>query len=196
MGTAATTTGTTGRVLDTRELRRALGHFATGVTVVSYAAGDSGEFRGTTVSSFTSVSLEPPLVLVSLGRQSRAAAALRPGQAFAVNVLHHGQRDLATRFAEPEGEQGPERPGPPVDWELRAGVPHLAGCAAHFRCAATDVHGAGDHVLVVARVDEFRVGDPGAHGHPPLIFHRGAFKHLASTDQDSETDRDSEKERL
>jgi flavin reductase (DIM6/NTAB) family NADH-FMN oxidoreductase RutF len=167
MGTVTTQGGST----DTLGLRRALGHFATGVTVVSYA--ESGEFRGTTVNSFTSVSLEPPLVLVSLGRQTRAAAALRPGRTFAVNVLHHGQRELAMRFA-----GGPDTP---VDWEVRAEVPHLTGCAAYFRCAARDVHGAGDHLLVVARVDDFQ-----AHGHAPLIFHRGAFKHLASNDQHHE----------
>ncbi len=153
--------------VDTLEFRRALGHFATGVTVVTYAPEDADEFRGTTVNSFTSVSLEPPLVLVSLGRRTRAAAALRPGSAYAVNVLHHGQRDLALWFA------GRPEPGTRVEWEVRAGVPHLAGCAAHFRCVAQDVHGAGDHVLVVGLVEEFQ-----AYGHPPLLFYRGAFEHL------------------
>ena len=151
----------------TLEFRRALGHFATGVTVVTYAVEDADEFRGTTVNSFTSVSLEPPLVLVSLGRQTRAAAALRPRSAYAVNVLHHGQRDLALWFA------GRAEPGTRVEWEVRGGVPHLAACAAHFRCVAQDVHGAGDHVLVVGLVQEFQ-----AYGHPPLLFYRGAFEHL------------------
>jgi len=155
--------------VDSMEFRRALGHFATGVTVVTYAAEDADEFRGTTVNSFTSVSLEPPLVLVSLGRPTRAAAALRPGSAYAVNVLHHGQRDLAMWFAD-----RPE-PGTRVEWEVRAGVPHLAECAAHFRCVAQDVHGAGDHVLVVGLVEEFQ-----AYGHAPLLFYRGAFEHLRS----------------
>jgi flavin reductase (DIM6/NTAB) family NADH-FMN oxidoreductase RutF len=181
MGTATTP----GSLSDTLELRRALGHFATGVTVVSYTADPAGEFRGTTVNSFTSVSLEPPLVLVSVGRQTRAAAALRPGRAFAVNVLHHGQRDLAVRFA--------GGPGTRVDWEVRAGVPHLAGCAAYFRCAAQDVHGAGDHLLVVAAVEGFSTPQAAAHGHPPLIFHQGTFKRLANIDQHS-NDQHSEKE--
>jgi flavin reductase (DIM6/NTAB) family NADH-FMN oxidoreductase RutF len=153
--------------VDTLEFRRALGHFATGVTVVTYAPEDADEFRGTTVNSFTSVSLEPPLVLVSLGRQTRAAAALRPGSAYSVNVLHHGQRDLAMWFAD-----RPE-PGTLVEWAVRAGVPHLAGCGAHFRCVARDVHGAGDHVLVVGLIQEFQ-----AYAHPPLLFYRGAFDHL------------------
>jgi flavin reductase (DIM6/NTAB) family NADH-FMN oxidoreductase RutF len=153
--------------IDTAEFRRALGHFATGVTVVSYAPRDADEFRGTTVNSFTSVSLDPPLVLVSLGRQTRAAAALRPGTSYAVNVLHRGQRDLAMHFA---GRPEPEKR---VEWEVRAGVPHLAGCGAHFRCVAQDVRGAGDHVLVVGLVAEFQ-----ARGHPPLVFYRGAFEDL------------------
>lgn len=161
--------GTGSSAIDTMEFRRALGHFATGVTVVSYAPDGIDEFRGTTVNSFTSVSLEPPLVLVSLGRQTRAAAALRPGSQYAVNVLHHDQRDLAMYFADRP------QPGTRVEWEVRAGVPHLAGCGAHFRCVAQDVHGAGDHVLVVGLVEEFQ-----AYGHAPLLFYRGAFEHLRS----------------
>jgi flavin reductase (DIM6/NTAB) family NADH-FMN oxidoreductase RutF len=166
--------------IDTTEFRRALGHFATGVTVVTYAPADAGEFRGTTVNSFTSVSLEPPLVLVSLGRQTRAAAALHPGSRYAVNVLHHGQRDLAMHFA------GRPQPGTPAGWEVRSGVPHLAGCGAHFRCVARDVHGAGDHVLVVGLVEEFQ-----AYGHAPLLFYRGAFEQLPSPAA-SEPDADRE----
>ncbi len=153
--------------IDSAEFRRALGHFATGVTVVTYQPEDIDEFRGTTVNSFTSVSLNPPLVLVSLGKQTRASAALRVGSQFAVNVLHHGQRDLAMYFA------GRPKPETQVEWEVRAGVPHLADCGAHFRCITRDVHNAGDHVLVVGLVEEFQ-----AQGHPPLLFYRGAFEHL------------------
>lgn len=191
--------------VDALELRRAFGHFATGVTVVTYAfgaggavsagedgAGDGVEFRGTTVNSFTSVSLEPPLLLVCLGRQTRSAAALRPGSPFTVNVLRHGQLDLAMHFAgRPQSSPGGATPGggsdgkanvsdpqgTRVEWELRAGVPQLAGCAAHFRCTAQDVHDAGDHVLLVGRVEEFQaVGHE--HGHAPLLFYRGAFERL------------------
>jgi flavin reductase (DIM6/NTAB) family NADH-FMN oxidoreductase RutF len=159
--------GTTPSAISAVEFRRALGHFATGVTVVTYQPAGIEEFRGTTVNSFTSVSLEPPLVLVSLGRQTRSAAALRAGSPFTVNVLHHGQQELAMHFA------GRPRPGTRVEWEVRAGVPQLAGCGAHFRCVARDVHSAGDHVLVVGLVGEFQF-----QGHPPLLFYRGAFEHL------------------
>ena len=154
--------------VDTLELRRAFGHFATGVTVVTYEAAD-GEFRGTTVNSFTSVSLDPPLVLVSLGRQTRAAAALRSGSAFAVNVLHHGQRDLAMHFA------GRPKPETEVRWEMRDGraapgrvlllLPvRRAGCARRGRSR--------DHRRA-------RRGVP-ADGRAPLIFYRGAFERLDS----------------
>src|ERR1700755_804066 len=109
----ASSRGASPSAIDSVEFRRALGHFATGVTVVTYAPGGIDEFRGTTVNSFTSVSLQPPLVLVSLGRQTRAAAALRPGSPFAVNVLHHRQRELAMHFA------GRPEPGTRVEWEVR-----------------------------------------------------------------------------
>src|SRR3984957_15937242 len=163
----ASSRGASPSAIDAMEFRRALGHFATGVTVVTYQPEGIDEFRGTTVNSFTSVSLEPPLVLVSLGTQTRSAAALRAGSAFTVNVLHHGQRDLAMRFAvsvQPDTE---------VEWEVRADVPQLAGCGAHFRCVTQDVHGAGDHVLVGGLVEEVQT-----QGHPPLLFYRGAFEHL------------------
>lgn len=166
--------GVTPNAIDSVGFRRALGHFATGVTVVTYqpegtGSAGTGGFRGTTVNSFTSVSLDPPLILVSLGRRTRSAAALRTGSPFAVNVLHHGQRDLAVHFA------GRPQPDTRVEWEVRGGVPHLAGCGAHFRCVTRDVHEAGDHVLVVGLVEEFQ-----AYGHPPLLFYRGAFEHLGA----------------
>ena len=178
----ASSRGASPSAIDAVEFRRALGHFATGVTVVTYAPDGIDEFRGTTVNSFTSVSLQPPLVLVSLGRQTRAAAALRPGSAYAVNVLHHGQRDLAMRFA------GRPQFGTRVEWEVRAGVPHLAECGAYFRCVAQDVHDGGDHQLVVGLVEEFQ-----AYGHPPLLFYRGAFEQLppaAAGQPDAESERD------
>jgi flavin reductase (DIM6/NTAB) family NADH-FMN oxidoreductase RutF len=165
--------------IDTAEFRRTLGHFVTGVTVVSYAPADGSEFRGTTVNSFTSVSLEPPLVLVSLSKTSRSSAAIKPGVPYAVNVLHHGQRDLAMHFA------GRPKPETRVDWEVRAGVPHLAEAGAFFRCVARDVHDAGDHVLVVGLVEEFQ-----AHGHPPLLFYRGTFEHLRDAAAEPDADRE------
>ncbi len=164
---AITSPGPQPSAIDAMEFRRALGHFATGVTVVTYQPDGVDEFRGTTVNSFTSVSLDPPLILVSLGRQTRSAAALRPGKPFAVNVLHHGQRELAMHFA------GWPKPETAVEWEVRGGVPHLAGCGASFRCVTRDVHEAGDHLLVVGLVEEFQAG-----GAPPLLFYRGSFEHL------------------
>lgn len=150
--------------IDSRALRSALGHFATGVTVVTYADGE--QVRGATVNAFTSVSLDPPLVLVSLDKRTKAAGALE-GRPFAVNVLRRDQQALALHFAgRPQGEL-------PLGWGRAAGVPVIADCAAVFACAPWQVHEAGDHVLVLGRVEAFE-----ASACEPLIFFRGDFATL------------------
>ena len=137
--------------IDTTEFRRALGHFATGVTVVSYTPQDADEYRGTTVNSFTSVSLDPPLVLVSLGRhdQGLRGAAARD----AVRGEHPAPRPARPRHVvrrpAATGDAGRAgRCGPTCRTSPRR--------AAHFRCVVRDVHDAGDHVLVVGQVEEFQ----------------------------------------
>ena len=159
--------GTTPSAFDVTGYRHALGHFATGVTVVTYQHEETGEYRGITVNSFTSVSLDPPLILVSLGEKTRSAQSLGPGRPFTVNVLHDGQLDLATLFAARDYQ------GAAIDWEVRGGVPELAGSSAYFHCVTRDVHEAGDHVLFVAHVQGFQ-----AHGRSPLLFYRGSFERL------------------
>jgi len=153
--------------LDPRHLRRCLGRFATGVTVVSYRSHEG--MRGVTVNSFTSVSLDPPLVLVSIARGAKAAVALRDAP-FTVNVLAADQLDLAWTFA------GRPVTGARVRWDSRVGgVAHLRGSAAWFECAPWDAIDAGDHVLVL--------GDVVAHDQrqvDPLLFQSGKFRALGS----------------
>jgi flavin reductase len=153
--------------LDPRHLRRCLGRFATGVTVVSYRSGD--EMRGVTVNSFTSVSLDPPLVLVSIARGAKAAVALRDAP-FTVNVLAADQLDLAWTFA------GRPVDGARVRWASQiGGVAHLRGAAAWFECAPWDAIDAGDHVLFLGEVvahDQRQV--------EPLLFQSGKFRALGS----------------
>lgn len=150
--------------LDTRDLRRALGNFATGVAVVTYADGNS--FRGITVNSFVSVSMEPPLILVSLKRESRAAEKM-VHQRFAVNVLRREQAPLAQQFAgRPDADLTPT-------WTSDNGVPVLDDCAANFVCDVWKVHGAGDHLLVLGQIDHYA-----AQTSDPLIFHCGDFTAL------------------
>jgi flavin reductase (DIM6/NTAB) family NADH-FMN oxidoreductase RutF len=145
-----------------RKLRNCLGQFASGVTVV--ATGSEGDVYGTTVSSFTSVSLDPPLVLVSLHRRSRACGRLA-GAPFGVNVLGADQGDLALFFA------GRSETAPPdIKWEGDVSAPRLAGAIAHFSCLNWASYEGGDHVLYIGEVVGFH-----AAGGEPLIYHSGAF---------------------
>jgi flavin reductase len=148
--------------IDPTTLRRALGSFATGVTVISYEV--NGEACGTTINSFTSVSLEPPLLLVSVLRHGRAGAVLsdRP---FTVNVLGHDQELAAQHFA------GRPQEGFAVSWVSGERAPRLAENLAWFECAPWRTYDGGDHLLVLGEVIDF------AHGPeaPALLFHRGKW---------------------
>jgi len=145
-------------------LRNCLGHFATGVTIVTYESED-GE-RGLTINSFTSVSLDPPLVLVCLDKRSNAIEFI-PDTNFAINVLHTDQRDLARHFA---GRKSPELC---PQWERVNDVPLLSQSLAWFRCEPWTLLDAGDHMIVVGKVTDFGTSD-----HDPLCFFRGEFLQL------------------
>lgn len=122
---------------------------------------------GMTLSTFTSVSLDPPLALFCPSRASTTWAAIRPVGRWVVNVLTAEQEDLAARFARP----GPGFPAS-VPYRLtRAGLPVLTGAAATARCTVTSVHRGGDHDIVLARVDEVCLTGSG----PPLTYWDGAY---------------------
>lgn len=131
-------------------LRSCLGRFATGVAVVTFEA--DGEPRGITVNSFTSVSLRPPLVLVSVARVARSHDQLA-GRPFCVNVLGAEQELIARTFA-----GGPQVP---VAWEQRELAPRLAGALAHLECRPWRAYDGGDHTLYLGEVADFdsRAGD-------------------------------------
>jgi flavin reductase (DIM6/NTAB) family NADH-FMN oxidoreductase RutF len=145
-------------------LRDCLSRFVTGVAVVSYRA--EGATRGLTVNSFTSVSLDPPLVLVSVARSARAAAHLGHGP-FTVNVLSAAQLDVALHFA------GRLRDPLQVTWQATSDhlAPALAGALATFRCDRWRSYDGGDHRLHLGRVVEATARGEGE----PLLFHRGKF---------------------
>jgi flavin reductase (DIM6/NTAB) family NADH-FMN oxidoreductase RutF len=152
------------------ELRTAMGHFATGVTIV--AATVDGEPRGGTANAVASVSLDPPLVLVCLRHGSGTLASLRTAGTFALNVLGHGQEELARRFAQaPPAERFAGR-----GWHHgRHGAPVLDGAVATLECAVHEVADGGDHAVVFGRV--LAVGHPDRHAEP-LVFFRGRFRRL------------------
>jgi flavin reductase (DIM6/NTAB) family NADH-FMN oxidoreductase RutF len=156
--------------VEPNQLRDAMGHFATGVTVVTALEGP-GRPVGSTANAVSSVSLHPPLIMVSLRNESETLAALIEAGHFAVNVLHEGQEPLANRFARRDAAwKG-------VPWTLRDGrAPVLEGALATLECVVHDLADGGDHRIVVGRVAA--VDHPDDHV-PPLVFYRGNYSRLA-----------------
>jgi len=143
--------------------RGCVGEFATGVAVVT--ADHEGLSAGMTLNSFTSVSLEPLLVLVSLGNGSRTLHAATASERFAVSILKRDQREVALDFSEP----GAPFPTRHVERD-REGFLTVSGAAAVLRCHVERIEAAGDHALVLGQVVSIAHG-----GGEPLIFHRGRF---------------------
>jgi len=136
--------------IDTRGLRAAFGGFPTGVTVVTTLAED-GRMLGFTANSFTSVSLNPPLLLVCPGKNLSSAAVFRHCARFGVSVLAEGQEDVSNVFAGFKGDRFAE-----VAWTAdAAGIPLVDGAAARFSCIARQAIDAGDHIILVGEVDAF-----------------------------------------
>lgn len=156
------------QAFDQRQFRDALGQFATGVTVVT-AIGEDGPV-GMTVNSFASVSLEPPLVLWSVARDSDRADAFEQADFFAVHVLPEDSRDLALRFA----ACGSDFNGIEIACGA-GGLPLLDTYCARFECHVVARHPGGDHLILVGEVLAFRVRPS-----PALVFHAGRFGQLTS----------------
>jgi flavin reductase (DIM6/NTAB) family NADH-FMN oxidoreductase RutF len=154
---------------ETGELRAAFGQFATGVAVMTTRAAD-GRRVGLTVNSFTSVSLDPPLVLWCLARTAASLPAFLTAPRFAINVLSIGQRAIAQRFASREVDRFA---GVETSVGL-GGMPLLPGAIAHFVCRRVDQHAAGDHVVFVGEVEHFERLDG-----DPLVFHGGNWRSAA-----------------
>jgi flavin reductase (DIM6/NTAB) family NADH-FMN oxidoreductase RutF len=155
---------------DRRAFRNALGCFATGVTVVTTVT-DAGEPVGLTANSFSSVSLDPPLVLFCLDRASHNLDAFRGAGRFAVNVLGDDQRDLSVRFSTTIGDRWDG-----VVWERwETGAPVLNGCLAALDCETEAIHEGGDHVIIVGRVQRLAATTDGK----PLLYFRGNYATVA-----------------
>lgn len=155
---------------DTRRLRNALGWFATGVAIVTTRLADQNPV-GLTINSFSSVSLEPPLVLWCLDKKSETVPAFNLASHFIVNVLSEGQQDLSNRFAR-KGRH--EFDGIDVMAGVN-GIPALRDALAHFQCAVDARHDAGDHIILIGRVVHFDYAEEGS----PLLYHRGRYQAIA-----------------
>ena len=154
---------------DARTFRDALGCFATGVTVVT-AIGADGLPIGLTANSFTSVSLDPPLLLVCIANNAGSAPALREAERFAVNVLQIGQQPTSNRFAGKGEDRFAATP-----WEVgEFGTPVLTGSLGSFECESQDIHDGGDHFILVGCVLK-AIFEP---RRDPLLYFRGKYRKL------------------
>jgi 3-hydroxy-9,10-secoandrosta-1,3,5(10)-triene-9,17-dione monooxygenase reductase component len=146
-------------------MRQALGHFASGVTVVTGMS--AGGPVGFACQSFASVSLEPPLVLFCADHRGRSWPAIRAAGRFTVHILSEDQAELCQRFGSTTGRKFED-----LAWSVtRWGTPALPGVITRVHCEVTDVHACGDHDVVIGGV----LALENTSGTPPLLFFRGAF---------------------
>jgi flavin reductase (DIM6/NTAB) family NADH-FMN oxidoreductase RutF len=152
--------------VDAEDFKAALGNWVTGVTIVTARDGD--HVHGMTVSAFTEVSLEPPLVLVCADKSSNTHPVIAAGRAFAVNILASDQSELSNKFASKKYEQ--------VRFDGLAvttgttGAPLIPGCVANLDCRLVVAHDHGDHVVYIGEVVELRLSEK-----QPLLYHNGSY---------------------
>jgi flavin reductase (DIM6/NTAB) family NADH-FMN oxidoreductase RutF len=158
---------------DPMALRKALGKFATGIAIVTTEA-ENGKREGLTINSFSSVSLDPPLVLWSLKRDAPSIQTFIDSGKFIINILSANQSDLSGHFARPQVDKfaGIEHtPG-------ANGCPQFPGCLAQFECETFDVLDGGDHAIFLGRVQKFAENNG-----MPLIYSEGKYCHILPVDQ-------------
>ena len=155
--------------VDKADFRRALGHFASAVTVVTAKLKD-GQPAGITVTAFSSLSLEPPLVLICIDKRARMHGHLKPDGYFAVNILAADQEAVSRRFASSEPDQFRE-----IGYaEDATGAPLIHGAVAAIECRVVDVLPGGDHTIIIGEVEATRI-----HEGKPLLSFRGGYASLA-----------------
>lgn len=159
-----------GIVFDQRAFRDALGHFASGITIIS-GVDEEGPI-GFTCQSFYSVSMDPPLISFSVMTNSTTYPRIRETGKFAVNVLSHHQDRVSSQFA----RKGTDK-WAGIDWTpTSAGNPAINDTAMWLDCDIWAEHEAGDHYIVIGRVNEMSPAE--WHRHDPLLFFKGAYRHL------------------
>lgn len=156
--------------IDNRDLRNALGRFATGVCIISTATRE-GEALGLTANSFASVSLDPPLVLWSLQNNSEVFNAFSTPRYFAINVLAKEHQEHSGRYA----KKGDHRMDPGHFTPGKFGAPIVREALASFECELHATHDGGDHLIIVGRVRDMQTRVEGE----PLLFFSGGYRHLA-----------------
>ncbi|MFI6479335.1 flavin reductase family protein [Nonomuraea sp. NPDC050663] len=158
-------------MIDNLTMRRVLGHYPTGVVVIAAMSG--GEPHGFTVNSFTSVSLDPPIVSFCAAHTSSTWPHIREAGSFTISLLSVGQAEVCRSFA----TKGADRFAG-VDWSLKGGGhPAITGALAWIDCVLEASHVVGDHELALARVTALTTGE-GDSG--PLVFHRGSLHRVCA----------------
>jgi flavin reductase (DIM6/NTAB) family NADH-FMN oxidoreductase RutF len=154
--------------VDKAEFRQALGHFAAAVTVVTTVRDDDAP-AGITVTAFSSLSLEPPLVLVCIDKRARLHEQFQIDRAFAVNILAEDQEAISRRFAQSEGDQFRE-----IGWTRGPmGAPLIQDAVCSIECRITDLLPGGDHTIIVGEVESTKIREA-----KPLCYFRGGYAGL------------------
>ena len=165
------------RTFTKRQLRDALGMFATGVTIITSSTRD-GELLGITANSFNAVSLDPPMVLFSLSREAHSLNKFETSDFFAVNILSTRQRALSDRFARASVDKWKD-----VAFETGVtGCPMFPGSLARFECYTRFHYDGGDHVIFVGEAFSMMLGDPA----DPLLYFQGNYRSLTPDVSDLE----------
>lgn len=153
---------------DSKAFRRSLGKFATGVTVVTCSDSD-GNPCGITANSFSSVSLDPPLILWNIAKVSNSLEAYLDAQHFAINILSADQRAVSAHFAQSDHTLFDD-----IDFDLSASnVPLLPGTIGKLECRTHEIHDCGDHYIIVGEVEGFATSDG-----DPLLFFSGDYRQI------------------
>jgi flavin reductase (DIM6/NTAB) family NADH-FMN oxidoreductase RutF len=163
----------TATALTTREFRNALGQFATGVTIMTVER-EPGSVFGMTANAFTSVSLNPMLILVCVDEKAKILPLLHKKKHFGISVLKQGQQAVSEYFAQAKQDSEAEhRLALRYRWTTE-NVPVLEDTLLQLSCSVVATHLAGDHTIIVGKVEEAEI-----HGGEPLLFFRGEYRHVS-----------------
>jgi flavin reductase (DIM6/NTAB) family NADH-FMN oxidoreductase RutF len=154
--------------IEKNELRQVMGHFATGVTIITTLT-KAGQLHGLTANAFTSVSLEPPLLLISVDKKAESWPAFEESRVFTVNILADDQEGLSRKFAVSGGNKFEG-----VAYRIGAnGAPILDGTLAYIECTLYVAYDGGDHSIYLGEIQQVEI-----HEGKPLVFYRGGYRAL------------------
>ena len=154
--------------IEKNHLRQVMGHFATGVTIIT-TLNKAGELHGLTANAFTSVSLEPPLLLISVDKKAESWPAFEESRVFTVNILAEDQEGLSRKFAVSGGNKFEG-----IAYRIGAnGAPILDGTLAYIECTLYAAYDGGDHSIYLGEIQQVEI-----HEGKPLVFYRGGYRAL------------------